>query len=84
MKLTGEIKAITTTMRGNGKEKKTVHLQTTQDGLVFVEFQGWRVKDLEGYHEGHNVSIDAYYNGKTSKLNVNYNNIIGTKITTAL
>ncbi len=64
----------------NGHNKKVVTLQAGKNNTLFIEFQGRYMKYLDGFFEGQRVSVKIRFNGKISKLNRRYNNIVAKSI----
>lgn len=75
----GTIEKITTE-NNNGREKKVVTLQMGRHNRLFVEFQGKLTEAIDGFQEGQRAEIKIRFNGKTSQLGRNYNNIIAKSI----
>lgn len=79
IEISGTIEKIITESN-NGRDKKVVTLQAGRNNILFVEFQGKMMDKLKPFEDGDRVEIRLRFNGKTSKLGRNYNNLIGKSI----
>lgn len=68
------------TENNNGREKKVVTLQMGRHNTLFIEFQGKQTEAIKNFREGQKAEITIRFNGKTSQLGRNYNNIIAKSI----
>ncbi len=61
------------------KNKKTLCI-TGNSGTVFIDFRGIEQLLLEDFKQNDLVAVSFKFDGKTSKIGKNYNNLIGTSI----